>query len=79
MTVCCVQFYPQLPEPRSYVGHGIDENRKLMVKRKKTCKNSKTRPIPAKVQVTSRNIATIKRYVSKGLQISPSLSSSVLN
>lgn len=69
MTVCHVQSYPQLPEPNSFVGHGTEENRKLMVKSLKTCKNSRIRPISAKVDVTSRNIAAIKRYVSKGLQI----------
>lgn len=78
MTVCHVQSYPQLPEPSSYVGHGTEENRKLMVKKEKTCKNSRTRSKSAKVQVTSRNIATIKKYVSKSLQIWPTLSRRVL-
>lgn len=63
MTVCHAQSYPQLPEPSSYVGHGTERNRKVMEKKeKKTCKNNRTRPIPAKVQVISRNIATINRY-----------------
>lgn len=69
MTVCHVQSYPQLPEPSSYAGHRTEENRKLMAKNEKTSKNSRTRLIPVKVQVTTRNIDTIKKYVSKGLQI----------
>lgn len=35
---------------------------KTMVEMEKTCTNRRTRLIPAKVQFTSRNIATIKRY-----------------
>lgn len=39
-----------------------EEQKSYGEKGKKTCKNNRTRPIPAKVQVISRNIATINRY-----------------